>query len=141
MHETRATARFAIPLQHSTSKCCCGSSLGQIFKSPFVTVSAFVAKGNVRRLTWRHRNHRLELFDNFRLELSPGITVWNILDSKKNRLRFGTTFVSVSRRPRPAESPPKIQESSKWALSTLRRIYKLLISLRVATKSVQPLRV
>ena len=69
MHETRATARFAIPLQHSTSKYCCGSSLGHIFKRPFVTICAFLVKCNVRRFTWRHRNHRLELFDNFRLEL------------------------------------------------------------------------
>ena len=30
MHETLATATFAIPLQHATSKCCCGSNLGDI---------------------------------------------------------------------------------------------------------------
>ena len=37
MHETRATTKFAIPLQHAASKCCCGSSLGHIFESPFGT--------------------------------------------------------------------------------------------------------
>ena len=51
MHETRATTKLAFPLRHAASKCCCGSSLGHIFKSPFGTISAFLENCNVRRFT------------------------------------------------------------------------------------------
>ena len=40
-YETRATAKLAFPLQHAASKCCCGSSLVDIFGSPFVQIWLF----------------------------------------------------------------------------------------------------